>query len=279
MADQQDAALLERADSQSSVVNVRQPRPGPSDLKIAGFVCLACMLIAGQALTAYLVLSQKSQISSLEDTTDRLKLKMMMTPKGGPVREVRMPMFSAPMMTLDLGDADTDKGKKTPQPKEETKAIVSLENQVKDLLKDIQLPQFNETFMANLQALRNQLSEPDWQGFESWMRHWLIFQLAQQKPPEPTPTPMSASGLKTKCQLDATKKRLVGLYTPQCDEEGNYKPIQCWHSTGYCWCVDINGNEIPGTMVRGRPVCGGMAAIDRVMPAPSLTRLMVDKDE
>ncbi|MFT7806148.1 nidogen-1-like [Arapaima gigas] len=39
----------------------------------------------------------------------------------------------------------------------------------------------------------------------------------------------------------------LGLYVPECDEVGNYKPMQCRTSTGECWCVDRNGLEISGT--------------------------------
>jgi len=51
---------------------------------------------------------------------------------------------------------------------------------------------------------------------------------------------------------------LIGEYIPQCEEDGSYCPIQCWSSTGYCWCVDENGNEIPGTSLgpgEGVPNC------------------------
>lgn len=40
---------------------------------------------------------------------------------------------------------------------------------------------------------------------------------------------------------------IVGHHIPQCDENGNYSPRQCHSSTGYCWCVDTNGQEIHGT--------------------------------
>uniref|UniRef100_A0A3Q3ANY0 Thyroglobulin type-1 domain-containing protein n=1 Tax=Kryptolebias marmoratus TaxID=37003 RepID=A0A3Q3ANY0_KRYMA len=40
---------------------------------------------------------------------------------------------------------------------------------------------------------------------------------------------------------------LLGAYVPQCDEHGQYQPQQCHGSTGYCWCVDSRGQEIPGT--------------------------------
>lgn len=41
--------------------------------------------------------------------------------------------------------------------------------------------------------------------------------------------------------------RPVGQFIPECDENGDYRPVQCFGSTGQCWCVDRNGQEIPGT--------------------------------
>ena len=51
---------------------------------------------------------------------------------------------------------------------------------------------------------------------------------------------------------------LLGEFIPQCEEDGSYSPLQCWGSTGYCWCVDSNGIEIPGTALgpgEGVPNC------------------------
>ena len=36
-------------------------------------------------------------------------------------------------------------------------------------------------------------------------------------------------------------------YIPQCTLYGHYIPKQCNQSTGECWCVTIEGKEIPGT--------------------------------
>ena len=50
----------------------------------------------------------------------------------------------------------------------------------------------------------------------------------------------------------------LGCYIPQCTETCDWEIIQCWTSTGYCWCVDINGNEIDGTSQpswQGLPEC------------------------
>ena len=51
---------------------------------------------------------------------------------------------------------------------------------------------------------------------------------------------------------------LIGEFIPQCEDDGSYSPIQCWGSTGYCWCVDENGVEITGTSIpawQGNPDC------------------------
>ncbi|XP_049919100.1 nidogen-2 isoform X10 [Epinephelus moara] len=40
---------------------------------------------------------------------------------------------------------------------------------------------------------------------------------------------------------------ILGAHVPQCDENGQYIPLQCHGSTGHCWCVDSTGQERPGT--------------------------------
>lgn len=50
----------------------------------------------------------------------------------------------------------------------------------------------------------------------------------------------------------------LGCYIPQCTENCEWEPTQCWGSTGYCWCVDENGTEIEGTSIpswQGYPNC------------------------
>lgn len=47
----------------------------------------------------------------------------------------------------------------------------------------------------------------------------------------------------------------VGAFVPQLKENGEYVEKQCWPSTGYCWCVDKDGNELPGTRRRGELEC------------------------
>ena len=38
-----------------------------------------------------------------------------------------------------------------------------------------------------------------------------------------------------------------GAYVPQCDETGEYKPLQLHAGTGHSWCVRRDGTEIAGT--------------------------------
>uniref|UniRef100_A0A3Q3ETM2 Thyroglobulin type-1 domain-containing protein n=1 Tax=Labrus bergylta TaxID=56723 RepID=A0A3Q3ETM2_9LABR len=49
----------------------------------------------------------------------------------------------------------------------------------------------------------------------------------------------------------------VGQYIPACDEDGRYEAMQCHGSSGHCWCVDRNGQEIPGSRsgTGSRPMC------------------------
>ena len=37
---------------------------------------------------------------------------------------------------------------------------------------------------------------------------------------------------------------LIGEYVPQLDENGDKLPMQCWGSTGTCWCEDVAEKEI-----------------------------------
>uniref|UniRef100_A0A8C9UTS2 Nidogen-2 n=1 Tax=Spermophilus dauricus TaxID=99837 RepID=A0A8C9UTS2_SPEDA len=65
-------------------------------------------------------------------------------------------------------------------------------------------------------------------------------------------TPDSTSGLKP-CEHQQRYAQAQHAYPgsrlhiPQCDEQGNFLPLQCHGSTGFCWCVDPNGREVPGT--------------------------------
>ena len=62
----------------------------------------------------------------------------------------------------------------------------------------------------------------------------------------------------------------VGCFVPQCTEDCDWESMQCWGSTGYCWCVDENGIEIVGTAMaawEGLPDCATSSACD-LIPDP-----------
>lgn len=269
MAHTQDDAAIDTgslAPSETPLVSATVTRGGSNKraFKIAGLTTLACLLVASQVFTAFMVFNQKQQIHTLQKNSEKLGKQMTRSSQSpgarGPMR-MAMPMNSLPLM-MDFTSEET------PLTKLEDTAVVSVEKQLMDLMQDAQLPQFNETFLANLQTLKQQINETEWKSFESWMRFWLIFQMAQQKPVPPT---SAASLIKTKCQMEAAPGAgKIGSFKPQCDEQGRYKPMQCWHATGYCWCVDASGNPIEGTTMRGRPQCGGGYAHRRMMVAPRM---------
>lgn len=49
--------------------------------------------------------------------------------------------------------------------------------------------------------------------------------------------------------------KVAAVLKPSCRPDGSYTPEQCDKSTGPCWCVDKNGNELAGTRVSGRSTC------------------------
>lgn len=50
----------------------------------------------------------------------------------------------------------------------------------------------------------------------------------------------------------ASSRPMPGAMIPQCDEQGDYMPVQCHGSIGTCWCASLDGTEIPGTRVSAR---------------------------
>lgn len=281
MADNQEDAPLATGNVSGShevLIENAGPRGGSNSraLKIAGLTTLACLLLASQVFTAYMVFDQKQQIHTLQRSSERMGKQLTRRPQNVAPARMAMPMNSLPLL-MDYTEDDS-KSSKTPMVKLQDTAIVSLEKQVMDMMKDVSLPQFNETFLANLKSLKQQINESEWKSFETWMRYWLIFQMAQQKPAGPTPQP--ASLIQTKCQMEAAPGAgKIGAYKPQCDEKGNYLPIQCWHATGFCWCVDQYGNPIQGTAIRGRPQCQQAPQFRRMMLAPRMMQKTYDVEE
>ncbi|XP_034037161.1 CD74 molecule, major histocompatibility complex, class II invariant chain a isoform X2 [Thalassophryne amazonica] len=256
MADSSEDAPLATgslAGSEEALVQPATIRGGSNSraLKVAGLTVLTCLLLASQVFTAYMVISQKQQIHSLQKNSDRMS-KQMIRSVQVPMK-MHMPMHSLPLM-MDVALDDTEPSNTPPSEPKSTsldKPEKCVEKQVKEFLHESKLPKFNSTFLDNLYSLEKQLNQTAWKSFRSWLLNWLIFHMALEKHPHPTP-----DSVMTKCQVEAaiSSKRL-GDYKPQCDEQGRYKPMQCWHSTGFCWCVDKDGNRIEKTTMRGQPKC------------------------
>ncbi|KAK3921211.1 SPARC-related modular calcium-binding protein 1 [Frankliniella fusca] len=61
--------------------------------------------------------------------------------------------------------------------------------------------------------------------------------------------------------LEEQRAAKAALYIPECTEDGRYNKLQCYNSTGYCWCVNEDtGKPITGTSVKDRrPACDALA--------------------
>ncbi|XP_063055736.1 uncharacterized protein LOC134449623 isoform X2 [Engraulis encrasicolus] len=67
---------------------------------------------------------------------------------------------------------------------------------------------------------------------------------------KPFLTKITTESNMTKCERERhNASGLIGAFVPQCDEQGRFRPLQCSGSTGYCWCVNSQGQEINGTQV------------------------------
>ena len=64
-----------------------------------------------------------------------------------------------------------------------------------------------------------------------------------QNPPELFQLDPQSTAAPCTEQLESSGTQL-GAFVPQCDGAGQYEPLQCHGSTGYCWCVDTAGARI-----------------------------------
>lgn len=78
--------------------------------------------------------------------------------------------------------------------------------------------------------------------------------------PPPALTPLFATPGLSFCQLQKQQILLssyinstAASYLPQCQDSGDYSPVQCDLRREQCWCVDADGMEVYGTRQRGRP--------------------------
>ncbi|XP_078087912.1 H-2 class II histocompatibility antigen gamma chain-like [Mustelus asterias] len=198
-ADEQQNALLNNSQqdiASHSNVEARTTVTGQSSstcsrsLLWGGVTVLAAMLIAGQVVSVMFLLKQQDKITGLQKTTDRIENKY--SSGRYPVKPKQIMHLRPMMMDMPISYIDPDnEGPKAPKPTP-AKPLTLLE-QVQELLKKENtskaIPEFNSSFSANIDLLRESMTESEWQDFETWLRNWLLFQLIQEKKPVPTTSP------------------------------------------------------------------------------------------
>ncbi|XP_073337739.1 CD74 molecule, major histocompatibility complex, class II invariant chain b [Pagrus major] len=78
--------------------------------KIAGITLLACVLIAGQVMTAYFLLSQRSDIQSLEEQSNKMNADMTRGRSVAVPVQMHLPMNSLPELMDDSVDEEASTG-------------------------------------------------------------------------------------------------------------------------------------------------------------------------
>ncbi|XP_061665383.1 testican-2-like [Syngnathoides biaculeatus] len=59
-----------------------------------------------------------------------------------------------------------------------------------------------------------------------------------------------------KIQVNNLPQNTPDTHVPSCDEDGNFRKLQCRPGGGECWCVDRQGGgEVAGTRTHGDPRC------------------------
>ncbi|KAM4039108.1 HLA class II histocompatibility antigen gamma chain isoform 2-T3 [Anomaloglossus baeobatrachus] len=219
------------------------------------------LLIAGQAVSIYFITQQQSKISELDATTKDLQLNEMIKKLPGSPPSQNRPKMRMATFNIPLAFSDDDGS----QQNLEKKAMAS--NSIEDAAEYMLLfgnplrkyPTFNGTILDNLRKLRRSLSYQEWMVFDSWMQQWYLFYLVQSsKGSKDAPNGNISEGapLMTQCQMLSTQEKIMpGTFVPHCEDNGEFSPMQCWRSTGFCWCVYRNGTEIPETRTRGRLDC------------------------
>uniref|UniRef100_A0A2K5QL35 Ia antigen-associated invariant chain n=1 Tax=Cebus imitator TaxID=2715852 RepID=A0A2K5QL35_CEBIM len=241
-------------------------RPGAPESKCSRgavytvFSVLVALLLAGQAATAYFLYQQQGRLDKLTVTSQNLQLENLRmklpkrectTPRRHPCTQLG-PLSSSSVLVIFCSFL--------PQPMQNaTKYGNMTEDHVMHLLLNADplkvYPPLKGSLSENLKHLKNTMETMDWKIFESWLHHWLLFEMSkhslEQKPTEVPPKAL------TKCQEEVSRIPDVhpGSFRPKCDENGNYLPLQCYGSIGYCWCVFPNGTEVPNTRSRGHHNC------------------------
>ncbi|XP_058917520.2 HLA class II histocompatibility antigen gamma chain isoform X1 [Kogia breviceps] len=234
-------------------------RPGTQESKCSrgalytGFSVLVALLLAGQATTAYFLYRQQGRLDKLTVTSQNLQLESLRMKLPKPAKPLSKMRLATPMLMQALP-------MEGPEP---MKNVTKYGNMTQDHVMQLLLkadplkvyPQLKGSFPENLKHLKDTMDGMDWKLFENWMHQWLLFEMSkislEEKPLEVPPKVL------TKCQKEVSRIPDIhpGTFRPKCDENGNYMPLQCYGSIGYCWCVFPNGTEVPHTRSRGHHNC------------------------
>ncbi|XP_077182690.1 HLA class II histocompatibility antigen gamma chain isoform X2 [Paroedura picta] len=253
--DRSNLLANQRTPSETTVYadTVQNQQQGSSSSRRAAytvFTTLAVLLFAGQAVTIYFVYQHDNKISKLTNTAQNLQMEALarnLPHKSKSADQMKMPMVNImPLPMRDFSNTTEDETQLSNKTEDVVKHLLLMGNPTR------KFPKLDKAFMDNMIQLKKTMDYRDWNSFETWMHKWLLFQMAQTKDPKE----IAAVKVQTKCQAEAS---FVGIYPgkfhPQCDENGDYLPKQCNHSTGYCWCAYKNGTEIEGTQRRGQVDC------------------------
>lgn len=110
-------------------------------LKAAGLTLLACMVIAGQCITAYLVVGQKQQLQDLDMRMHRLKELGSRSAGSGVPMKMRLPMASMPLLKLREEPTDKKDAAATEAPKDGSSSLTQCQKEALGMA-DTKLPSF-----------------------------------------------------------------------------------------------------------------------------------------
>ncbi|XP_077433924.1 H-2 class II histocompatibility antigen gamma chain-like [Vanacampus margaritifer] len=177
-------ARLERTGSAEPLVGGARPRSGSSGyaLKVAGLTTLACLLLASQVFVAFMVFDQRQQIQTLQKDSDKLT-KQLHAPQVVPIK-MHEPMNRFPVMHA-LFDLESRATEAPVKQEEKNRDYVGVDEMIGLMEENVEMPKFNDTLLANLKGLKQQLSPSNWKSFESWLRNWIMFHMSQENPATP----------------------------------------------------------------------------------------------
>ncbi|VTJ62315.1 Hypothetical predicted protein [Marmota monax] len=237
-----------------------------------GFSVLVALLLAGQATTAYFLYQQQGRLDKLTVTSQNLQLENLRMKLPKPPKPVSQLRMATPLLMQALPMEGLRQGPKQNATKY---GNMTQDHVMHLLLKSNPLkvyPQLKGSFPENLKHLKSTMDNLDWKVFENWLHQWLLFEMSKNSLEEkPTEAP---TRVLTKCQEEVSHIPAVhpGAFRPKCDENGNYMPLQCHGSIGYCWCVFPNGTEVPHTRSRGRHDCSEPLDLEDVSSGLGVTK-------